>query len=382
MQVRQKVCGSIILFLYVFFCFSRCSNAGYSILSVIGGLIVFIFIKNRRNFDFCSIRFFIVCYAIFFISLFLAAILYGEMSVIQSTWKYFLWTLPFWIIFMMQSQEFYPNVFDGALALSLMAIFLSVIPQLGVQSRVVGYFGKPTILGTELTILVPAITIVAIYRMKQKCSLGSVILVLAAILGIYTLLMTKTRGAIIGILIGGALLAALLYAIKKYNAKKLILAILISVVTIGAIGIVTMHSFHRSYDYERILLLKSSYEMWNDHKLYGVGLGNWAHEYPKYISSEAREPNLTIPHNVIASFFDETGLIGGIGFLIFVFGTLIVLGRKIRQNPYNIYYQAAFWAFVALMCHGMVDTGITNRNALQSISAILGMAFASETAHK
>ena len=85
---------------------------------------------------------------------------------------------------------------------------------------------------------------------------------------------------------------------------------------------------------------------------------------------------------LIASFFDETGIIGGFGFLLLVFGTLIILGRRIQQNPHNIYYQAAFWAFVALMCHGMVDTGITNRNALQSISAILGMAFASDNSRK
>lgn len=45
--------------------------------------------------------------------------------------------------------------------------------------------------------------------------------------------------------------------------------------------------------------LKSSYAMWEDHKLYGVGFGHWAREYPNYISPAAREPDLTIPHVIL-----------------------------------------------------------------------------------
>lgn len=386
MPVRQNICEAVILFLYAFFCLSRCSNAGYSIFSVIGGLAVIVVIKNKFHFNLYPIIYpikkFLVYYLIFFISLFLAAILYGDLNVIQSTWKYFLWTLPFWIIFLLQTKKFNPDVFDGALGLSLIVIFLSVVPQINVQNRVIGYFGKPTLLGTELAILVPTMIMISIYKIRQGISLQNTIILLATLLGIYTLLMTKTRGAIIGILIGAVLLTALLYSIRKHNVKKMILIIVVTLIAIGGIGFVTIQSFHRSYDYERVLLLKSSYEMWDDHKLYGVGFGNWAREYPKYIYPSAKEPNLTIPHNVIASFFDETGIIGGFGFLFFIFGTLVVLGRKIQEYPNNIYYQAAFWSFVTLMCHGMVDTGITNRNALQSIFAILGMAFASESVYK
>lgn len=381
MSVKQNICESAILFLYIFFCLSRCSNAGYSIFSVIGVLVVIVLIKKRVVFNFDPIRTFLIYYAIFFVSLFFAAILYGDITVIHSTWKYFLWTLPFWIVFLLESKEFRPDIFDGALSLALIAIFLSIVPQISTQYRVVGYFGKPTLLGTDLAIIVPVIIIVTVYKFKQKSLMGRVMLIIPTILGVYTLLMTKTRGAIIGVLIGGILLTVLLYSIKKHNVKKTMLIILASFAIVGCIGAVTMQSFHRSYDYERVLLLKSSYAMWEDHKLYGVGFGHWAREYPNYISPAAKEPDLTIPHNVIASFFDETGIIGGVGFLLFIFGTLIILGRRIQQNPHNIYYQAAFWAFVALMCHGMVDTGITNRNALQSISAILGIAFASECSY-
>ena len=139
-------------------------------------------------------------------------------------------------------------------------------------------------------------------------------------------------------------------------------------------------------------------------KLFGDFEGGLNYNYAQFNFDQAKDPSFeagfnTPKHRVKVSFgneklfenfesvykerfFDETGIIGGFGFLLFVFETLIILGRKIQQNPHNVYYQAAFWAFAALMCHGMVDTGITNRNALQSISAILGMAFASEYSYK
>lgn len=168
MLIRQNIYESVILFLYIFFCLSRCSNAGYSIFSVIGVLVIIFLIKKRIEFNFYPIRTFLIYYVIFFLSLFLAAMLYGDITVVHSTWKYFLWTLPFWIVFLLESKEFRPDIFDGALSLALIAIFLSIVPQLNTQYRVDGYFGKPTLLGTELAIIVPIIIIIAVYRFKQK----------------------------------------------------------------------------------------------------------------------------------------------------------------------------------------------------------------------
>ena len=147
----------------------------------------------------------------------MAAILYGDITVVHSTWKYFLWTLPFWIVFLFESKEFRPDIFDNALSLALIAIFLSTIPQLNAQYRVVGYFGKTTLLGTELAIIVPVMIIITVYKYKQKNLMGRVMLIIPTLLGVYTLLMKYTIGAIIGVLIGGILLAALLYSTAVYS---------------------------------------------------------------------------------------------------------------------------------------------------------------------
>lgn len=85
----------------------------------------------------------------------------------------------------------------------------------------------------------------------------------------------------------------------------------------------------RSYDYERILLWTSSYHMWEDHKIVGVGLANWKDAYQqKYILPEAKEPDLTMPHNVFMIFLSQTGIIGTLGYLIFVIGTMVFLIKR------------------------------------------------------
>lgn len=372
----------IILFLFLFFVFSRSSTAGYNIFLGLLTVIVLTKIKQWKKIDISHAKFFLICYAIFFIALFLAAGLSGDHQSLSKTWRYFTWTLPFWLLYVSQSISFHDRILKWGLASALAFIAVSVVPQISTMTRVIGNFGQPTLLGTVLAILVPAGIMLTFDTMKrERWSINFMALSIATGLGIVTLIFTKTRGAIVGVILGGVVLLAVIYGVRCVGRYKYGKKILLTATCIGAVFctcFVVTHDFQRNYDYERVLLWNSSYKMWQDHKIYGVGMGNWAREYPRYISPQAKEPNLTIPHNVVASFFDETGMIGGFGFLVYVAGTWVFLVKKINKYPDNRYYQAALWAFIALMCHGMVDTGITNRAAMQIISTILGMAIASE----
>ena len=78
------------------------------------------------------------------------------------------------------------------------------------------------------------------------------------------------------------------------------------------------NKFTRSYDGERLLLIESSYNMWRDNKLFGIGLTNWKEKYQgQYMLPEAKEPKLATPHNVVMFYFSTTGLIGGFGYVVF-----------------------------------------------------------------
>ncbi|WP_437796019.1 O-antigen ligase family protein [Mitsuokella multacida] len=88
------------------------------------------------------------------------------------------------------------------------------------------------------------------------------------------------------------------------------------VLVIGAFSRVDKLS--RSNNHERILLWTSSYHMWKDHKIIGIGLANWKVAYEKeYILPEVKEHDLTMPHNVFMIFLSQTGIIGILDYFIF-----------------------------------------------------------------
>lgn len=197
------------------------------------------------------------------------------------------------------------------------------------------------------------------------------------VIGVISLLLTKSRGACGGFIISLLLLVVIQILVRKNsvsrNMKKLFfIGLLISIVC----GILLLRGgyFSRSYDNERILLWKSSYQMWQDHKVVGVGFSNWKSEYAnKYISPQAKEPELTMPHNVFVSFFSSTGMIGGTGYLIFTIGELVFLIRKMKNTPEDLSYQAMLWAFLSITVHGFVDAGITNKFAMQIFFSYSGI---------
>lgn len=164
---------------------------------------------------------------------------------------------------------------------------------------------------------------------------------------------------------------------NNVSIKRKICIILMGIILITGVVFSGFILFHRAYDLERFLMMESSYHMWEDHKAFGVGLDNWGNEYKKYVSPMAKEPNLPMPHNNVAFFFSTTGIVGGLGYCVYVLGTLAFLLKKIRENPVNLYYSAAFWAFLAIVIHGMVDSGIMNKYQMQILSANLGVALSS-----
>lgn len=383
--LKTKKIQVFILFGYIFFTFSVCSIAGYNIFTGLAILLVLLSFKNCSISIFVPAKDFLYCYGIFFLSLIIASFFSNDVHTIGRTIKYFSWTLPFWIIMILQSLYFSKRTWKYAIFMAIIFIASGTLPQINNQGiRVIGYFGQPTLLGTILGIVMPAIWITTIdslkNKIKGKLSFESAIFVLVSLLGVFVLLLNKTRGAVIGLAIGGIILFLVSYMngnIYNFTKKKWIASFII----LGILCVMSVFSntmVHRSYDLERILLWKSSYHMWQDHPVFGVGFGNWNKQYPNYISPLAKEPGLTIPHNVLLSFYSETGIIGGTGFLIFTLGTIVILARKIYKYPDNIFYKIAFWSFITITCHGMVDTGLTYRSAVRLMSLILGMAFASE----
>ncbi|WP_287500823.1 O-antigen ligase family protein [Veillonella sp.] len=174
----------------------------------------------------------------------------------------------------------------------------------------------------------------------------------------------QPRGATLGLCVGGCMVA-LFYGIKSlrtFNYRLLI--VVLSVICIGlgfySINTIVKHqileskplqtmsidnnssihtddkikSLSRSYDRERILLWKSSYNMWQDYPMLGVDWSNWQYMYQNhYIFDKAKERELSMPHNNIAYFFSTTGVVGGIGYLIFTIGLFVYIIKEFNKDP-------------------------------------------------
>lgn len=380
---------NIFLFLYTTFLISTLSNAGVSIsVSLLCVVIIYLYVKNFKKILWPD-KTFLAIYIVFFGSLLLSAVISGDLKSISETIKYIYWTLPFWVVYLSEKRSFSIESWGYGTSLSLLVVSVYSVYQfitLPLGTRITGTFANPNgfvgVLETSLPILIAFYWSYGEKNIKQYHQLIKYILLGIIGMTVFVLLATQSRGGIAGAFIGGIVVFLMRYRNKigiQYNNRKNIACALILEAAVSGVAFLGLSTFQRSYDNERMLLIQSSYAMWKDNPVYGVGFSNWKEQYQShYISPMAKEPNLPMPHNNVAFFFSTTGIIGGIGYIVFTIGLLLLLIKKIVKYPQNVYYQAALWSFIAISVHGFVDSGITNKFNMQILFLCLGIAFASE----
>lgn len=382
------------IFFYLFFLTTTISNAGTSI-SLVCGILSTIYIYRKHN---IKVRFpdknFLWPFGLLFSSLFISALALKDVTSLYSTWKYFTWTIPFWIFYFAGRAHFPRRIYYAAtlcanFLLSGYAIYLSLFI-LPVGSRVKGFSSNPNLYAMRIESILPYICLIALISMQQvkikvktiKQKIKKIMLFLSVASCFIGVFLTQSRGACAGILLG-LVLVVCVYSLlhNKISAKNVIaiVCVLFALTCTAFYSYSHSNNFKRSYDHERILLWQSSYNMWNDHKVFGVGFSNWQKEYREYyISPRAKEPDLPMPHNVVVQFFAITGLIGGFGYLLFVLGETSFLIKRMQRFPNKLNYPMMLWAFSLITIHGMVDAGITNKFAMQILCAYMGICLAEE----
>ena len=379
----------IFLFFYIAFLTSTLSNAGVSIsVSLLCLCLIYIYYKSRDLVY--PDQYFIIIYGVFFASLFIAAFILGDMKSIKATSKYLYWSLPFWVVYIAGCKSFSSKVWGYAICLSMLTLSLYSAYQFLINplgTRITSFFASGNGLAGVLEIVIPFLIafVVISYKDGYKKYIRYFIMAVT-VLTIFALVASQSRGGIAGWVLGGIFVFVIRFKYsqvlnRQFIISKNILCTGILLFALCSVSFLGLSTFQRGYDNERFLMIQSSYEMWNDHKVCGVGFANWKEYYREgYVSPTAKEPHVPMPHNNIAFFFSTTGIIGGIGYGIFVLGMIILLIQKIRSNPHNWCYQAALWSFVAISVHGLVDSGITNKYNMQILCMCLGIAFSSDKA--
>ena len=197
---------------------------------------------------------------------------------------------------------------------------------------------------------------------EQQFAKQLFILVSGIVVGL-GLVFSASRGGMIAAS-GGLLLMGVVFVLKQSSRRNgimilvLFLAILINAFYIGA-----DYPFNRfarldhSIQY-RLSLVNKTIDMFNDHQLAGVGVGNYQYVFPRYQTAENRNKFFRHAHNDWIQFFAEAGLMGAclflIGIVIFI-NSLTKIWKK-RRDPFAVSLGLlSLCAIAAMAIHSYTD---------------------------
>ena len=183
-------------------------------------------------------------------------------------------------------------------------------------------------------------------------------------LTIVALIFTGVRGAWVAM---GVVIAASFFKISvkmKYKCCILIAIVLISITVLVAqptlqSRFVSGATFQSQSVSERILMWKSAVNIFMDHPLLGIGLGNFGDLYEaKYILPAAKEGRHPHPHNIFLQTLCEAGIFGFISFIAIWLYTFVVLLRNSNNSGADFWQQGAPIAVLGLLIYGLTDNVI------------------------
>lgn len=316
--------------------------------------------------------------AIFVFTMLLSALFSGDIVYGLKRWAdMWIWRfMPFIVITTMITE---PNKSLNILKVSCIGISIGILCLIyqGVSGdgRAAGFFGHPMTFAGYLCMYLPLFLIGYfdnLFGRKYRNVSG-----LLFVAGIAALIFNGTRGAWIAVAITSGIL--LLYYMFKNKRNLLIGTVMIALC--GGILVNNDAFMHRvstitnnryQSNSERLLMWNSAWNMFKDHPVFGVGLGQYKDNYQhKYISPKAKEPNLAHAHNNFLQMLAENGIVGFIGFIsMFIY----IAGYNLKQffTEKNIYSLAICAVTVTLLLQGCTEFNFGNSAVVKSYWLVLG----------
>lgn len=315
---------------------------------------------------------------IFLIAMLLSALFSGDIRLGLKEWAdMWIWRMMPFIIIVTVIND-YKKAFN-IIKLSTLGIFIGIVCLIyqGVSgdSRAAGFFGHPMTFAGWLCLFLPIFFIGAFDKiLDKKYKITSLVLL---ILGGIALVFNGTRGGWLAVAITLSLLLLHYMMISKRN---LILGILLVSVCSGILynndsfmhRVSTITNNKYQSNSERLLMWNSAWNMFKDHPVLGVGLGQYTDNYQqKYISPKAKEPQQKHAHNNFMQMLAENGIIGFLSFVI-MFGYIIINNLKKymhNKNPYSIMIAAMS---LSLLLQGFTEFNFGNSAVVKVYWLLLG----------
>lgn len=232
------------------------------------------------------------------------------------------------------------------------------MPQYGYRG--IGFGGQVLNLSALLASLIPIATIIALDKsfaknLRLMAGISLACMLLGAIFGL------KSRALWLILFL---FLPFIVYPYAQ-NSKKVLCLFAVLVFATGTFFATNVRfqnrlksSFNITTDAsntDRLWLWKSSLNMFKEHPLTGVGLGNYRFAYKKkYQLPEIKQKHLSHAHNNWMHIAADAGLPGVLGYSIFTLGILWSSFKNWLKNssPYDL---MLFYAWAGFSAYGLVD---------------------------
>lgn len=369
--------------LIVFMCFVLVSFVSIAAGNIFLGILALCFFiqlyKKKINFN-QDYKGYFIAIGLFIISMLLSALFSGDIIYGLKRWAdMWIWRfMPFVVVIFLLNNYFDAKkvMLTGFAGITLTSVY-AVYQGLSGMSRANGFYGHPMTLGGWLCIFLPLLLIEFFERKllgKYYWLAGLAFCICSA-----GLVFNATRGAWLAVaIVSAVLLIYYMFKNKRNLAVSIIFVALISTVLVNNPKFMhrldTIDDFNKyQSNTERILIWQSAWNMFKDHPILGVGLGQYTENYQqKYISPQAKEPNLTHAHNNFMQMLAENGIVGFVGFLI-MFGYIIFKNLIAWFKGRNVYALMIVSATVCLLLQGFTEYNVGNSAVIKMYWLVLGL---------
>ncbi|MDI6778044.1 MAG: O-antigen ligase family protein [Patescibacteria group bacterium] len=187
----------------------------------------------------------------------------------------------------------------------------------------------------------------------------------------FSIIFSFSRGAYLGVIVGGLFfLAVLLIRLENIGKVAIAGAILIFLAAVFFQGTIQSRfasalNFKEGSNAERIKNWRQAAEVTRDYPLSGIGLGN----YSAYIDPTSGERSSIYAHNTFLDIAAETGILNG-----FVFLALILVSFRRNIASKNVLDLGIASGLVYFLIHGIFDTPIWSPQILVIFLVMLALS--------
>lgn len=249
-------------------------------------------------------------------------------------------------------------------------------------------FGNADFYGQFLAVVV--IGCVAVLTFGRQPRWLKVLVGLLGIMALWLMLIVQTRGSFVGVVAGGAIIAALWLRRSDLSRRSLTRfgLVVAAALVLVAVGLVTTPLGGRIVDTargealvrDRQLLYQSAFQMFLDHPVVGIGFENFAVAYPRYQQAEYMtitgvNSTNTSAHNWILHVAATTGIVG----LVANFALLAVFALHTWRRARDADSAGVLVAFAASASYYGSGIVLPGAQSIQWIPWVcVGVALASE----